>query len=97
MVNLIIQSLLGVVSMVSDSSKGHYCPEHGAMVCPLCGSVLVEIAYSGKKPDLLALMKRDDFRGFFGCIRVNLHDKVVDGVNYRGKVFVRPVFKDRIG
>ena len=81
--------------MVSDSSKGRYCPEHGDMVCPICGSVLVEIEYRGKKFDLLTLTKRDGFRGFVGCIRVDLHDKVMGGVDYRGKVFVRPVFHDR--
>lgn len=74
-------------------SKGYYCPEHGAMACPICGSVFVRIEYIGKNPDLLALTKRDDFRGFAGCLRVELHDKVVDGVNCRGKVYVRPVFR----
>jgi len=80
--------------MGSGSSKGLCCPEHGVMCCPICGSVLAKIVYSGKKPDMLALIKRDGFRGFVGCIRVNLHDKVVDGVNYRGKVFVRPIFDE---
>ena len=32
------------------------------------------------------------FRGFLGCLRVDLHDKVVDGVNYHGKVYIVPVF-----
>jgi len=81
------------VDMGNDRSEGHFCPEHGDMACPLCGSLLAEIEYSGKNPDVLALTKRDGFCGFVGCIRVNLHDKVVDGVNYRGKVFVKPVFK----
>lgn len=78
--------------MGSRSSKGYYCPQHGVMSCPICGSVLVEIEYKGKEPHLLTLTKRDDFWGFVGCIRVNLHDKVVDGVYYRGKVYVKPVF-----
>lgn len=78
--------------MGSGSSKGHYCPEHGLMVCPICGSVLKEIKYRGNKPDVLALAKRDGFRCFMGCTRVDLHDKVVDGVNYRGKLFVKPIF-----
>jgi len=81
--------------MGSDSSEGLYCPEHGSMACPICGSVLVKIEYRGKKPDKLALMKRADFCYFVGCIRVDLHDKVVDGVNYSGKVFFRPVFHSR--
>lgn len=82
--------LLLVVEMVSGGSE---CPEHGLVVCPICGCVLVWIKYFGDKPDILALMERDDFRGFLGCVRVDLHDKVVDGVDYRGKVFVRPIFK----
>ena len=65
-------------------------------LCPICGSALAEIEYRGKKPDLLALMKRKDFCGFVGCRRMDLHDKVVDGVNCRGKVFVRPVFHPKV-
>lgn len=74
--------------MVSGGSEGRYCPHHGSMACPICGSALVKIEYRGRKPHLLALMKRADFRCFVGCIRIHLHDKVVDGVNYRGKVFL---------
>lgn len=81
--------------VVSGGSENYYCPKHGVMSCPICGSVLVEIEYKGNKSDLLALTKRDDFCGFVGCLRVDLHDKVVDGVNYRGKVFVRAVFHGR--
>jgi hypothetical protein len=64
-------------------------------VCPVCGSELVVIEYRGHDPKTLALMKSDGFRGFLGCVRVDLHDKVVDGVDYRGKVFVSPVSHGR--
>jgi hypothetical protein len=83
-----------VVGLVSGSS-GYYCPSHGRMSCPICGSELVVVNYFGKEPDKLAFMRRDDFCCFLGCIRVDLHDKVVDGVNYRGKVYVKPVFHGR--
>lgn len=85
---------LWVVGLVSGSS-GYYCPSHGRMSCPICGSELVVVKYSGKKPNLLALAESDGFRCFLGCARVDLHDKVVDGVNYRGKVYVKPVFHGR--
>jgi len=75
--------------LVSGSSV---CPKHGLMVCSICGSELIKIEYKGDKSEVLALMKRDGFRCFMGCIRVDLHDKVVDGVNYRGQVFVKPIF-----
>lgn len=81
------------ITMGSGSSE-YRCPKHGLMSCPICGSKLVVVEYRGKKPDLLALMKSDDFSGFLGCLRVDLHDKVVDGVNYRGKVFIRPISDD---
>ena len=86
--------VLGTVNMGSVSSKGYYCPKHGFMSCPICGSKLVRVEYRGNKPRLLALMKRADFICFLVCKRVDLHDKIVDGVNYRDKVFVRPIFKD---
>jgi hypothetical protein len=57
--------------------------------CPICGSPLVEIKYCGKKPDLLALMKRKDFCCFLGCMRTDLHEG--------GKVFVHPVFHPKEG
>jgi len=60
--------------------------------CPLCGCELVAIKYLGNKPDMLAKMKRPDFCGFLGCIRVELHDKIVNGINYRGKAYVIPIF-----
>lgn len=85
MVSLILLMLL-VVGLVSGSS-GH--------CCPVCGSTLVVVKYSGKKPDLLALAESDGFCGFLGCVRVDLHDKVVDGVDYRGQVFVKPIFHVR--
>ena len=78
-------------------SSKDVCPEHGSMACPICGSVLVKIEYSGRKPHLLALMKHADFRCFVGCIHVDLHDKVVNGVDYRGKVFFRPLFRKAKG
>ena len=61
-------------------------------ICPLCGLELVVVDYRGKNPSLLALMERDDFCCFKGCLRVKLHDKVVGGVNYRGKVYCVAVF-----
>lgn len=61
-------------------------------VCPICGSELVVLKYLGKKRKLLRLAESDGFCGFLGCIRVDLHDKVVDGVNHQGKAFVKPVF-----
>jgi hypothetical protein len=64
-------------------------------LCPICGSKLVELKYSGHKRSILALIESDGFIGLLGCCRVELHDKVVDGVNYRGKVFVRPLFRKR--
>ena len=63
--------------------------------CPICGSPLVELEYRGKKPDLLALMKRKDFCGFLGCSRTDLHEKI-GGVKYRGQVFVRPVLHPKV-
>jgi len=80
-----------VVDMSSDSPEC-YCPSHGLMVCPVCGLELVVVKYSGGERDLLALAESDGFRYFLGCLRVDLHDKVLDGVNYRGKVFIRSVF-----
>jgi hypothetical protein len=62
-------------------------------LCPICGSKLVELNYSGHKRSILALIESDGFVALLGCMRVELHDKVVDGVNYQGKVFVRPLFK----
>ena len=59
--------------------------------CPICGFALVVVKYLGKERDKLALVELDGFCGFLGCLRVDLHDKVVDGVNYRGKVFVKPI------
>jgi len=73
-------------------SESYHCPKHGDMSCPICGSVLVGIKYTGNRADLLALTKRVGFRCFVGCLRVDLHDKVVDGVDCRGKVFVRAIF-----
>jgi hypothetical protein len=83
-----------VVVELSSGSSGFYCPSHGRMSCPVCGSKLVEIEYKGGKRDLLAVAESDGFRCFLGCLRVDLHDKVVDGVNHRGKVYLRAVFDD---
>ena len=80
---------------LSSGSSGLYCPHHGCVSCPICGSKLVVVKYSGKEPNLLALVESDGFCGFLGCIRVDLHDKVVDGVSWRGKVFVKPIFDRR--
>ena len=64
-------------------------------ICRICGSKLVVVEYRGHNPEVLALMKSDGFCHFLGCTRVDLHNKVMDGVNYRGKVVVRPVFHRR--
>lgn len=77
--------------MVSGSS-GRFCPHHGRMSCPICGSVLVVLEYRGYESEKLAVMKLSGFRCFLGCVRLDLHDKVVDGVSCRGKVFVVPIF-----
>ena len=70
------------------------CPAcRSEMSCPICGSTLVELEYKGNKPHLLAAMRRADFRCFVGCPHIDLHDKVVDGVNYSGKTFIRPIFR----
>lgn len=61
--------------------------------CPICGSKLVKLNYSGHKRSILALIESNGFIALVGCMRVELHDKIVDGVNYQGKVFVRPLFK----
>jgi hypothetical protein len=61
--------------------------------CPTCGSPLVELEYRGKKPDMLALMKRKDFCCFMGCSRTDLHDKVIGD---KGKVFIHPVFHPKV-
>lgn len=63
--------------------------------CPLCGSELVIVKYTGNKRHLLALVESDGFCCFLGCVRVDLHDRVVDGVSHRGKVFIKPVFHRR--
>jgi len=76
-----------VVELSSGSSERY---------CPICGFELAPLKYGGKEPDKLALMKRDGFCGFLGCVRVALHDKVVDGVDYHGKVYVVPVFHKRV-
>ena len=70
------------------------CPSCGFVkLCPICGSELVELKYSGHKRSVLALVESDGFVGFLGCSRVELHDKVVDGVDYSGKVFIVPLFE----
>jgi len=60
--------------------------------CPICGFLLARIVYRGKDPKKLATLKRSDFLGFLGCIRTELHDVTVKGVNYHGKIFLHPVF-----
>jgi len=60
--------------------------------CSICGSEFVVLEYRGKKPEILALIKSEGFCCLMGCIRTDLHDKVVDGVSWRGKVLIRPVF-----
>jgi hypothetical protein len=74
-----------------------YCPVCGLGLecCPICGSKLVVLEYRGNEPHVLAMMKRRDFRGFLGCNRADLHDKVVDGVNYQDKAFIKAIFHSR--
>lgn len=99
MVNLNGWFLLGVErdsGSSADRKHSLVCPECGSMSCPICGSPLIELAYKGNKPDFVALAKRDDFYCFLGCKRVDLHNKTVNGVNYRGKVFVRTIFKSDV-
>jgi len=73
----------------------NFCPNCDDLPCPICRSKMKWLEYRGHNPEKLAIMKIDGFRGFFGCVRVDLHDKVVDGVDWRGMVFVRPLFKRR--
>jgi hypothetical protein len=77
--------MLAVVELSSGSS-GYFCP--------ICGFELVVVKYVGKKPNehVLGARVSEGFCGFLGCLRVDLHDKVVDGVDHRGKVFIQPVF-----
>ena len=73
------------------------CPSCGFVdLCPICGSELVELKYSGRKRSILALIESDGFVALLGCMHVELHNKVVAGVNHRGKVFVRPLFRKRV-
>ena len=74
------------------------CPSCGFVdACPICGSELVELKFSGYEPSILAVVESDGFVGFLGCCRVDLHDKVVDGVDCRSKVFIVPLFRDANG
>jgi len=79
---------------MNSGSPECYCSSHGRMSCPICGLELAVVKYSGGKRDLLALAQSDGFRCFLGCLRVDLHDKVLDGVNHRGQVYIRAVFED---
>ena len=79
---------------LSSGSSGRYCPIYGRMSCPICGSELVVVKYSGSERRLLALAESDGFRCFLGCLHVDLHDKVVDGASHRGKVYIRAIFDD---
>jgi hypothetical protein len=94
-----IRFLIGLrgvaVAMDKMENKHYYCSKHDVMSCPLCGSMLVKVNYVGNKPEILALTKHDGFRGLWGCLRVDLHDKIVDGVDYRDKVFIKPIFDKR--
>lgn len=85
-----------MVSLNSGSSE-HFCPDCEPKFCPICGSKLVPIKYRGKKSDLLASATSKGFRYFLGCVRIDLHDKVLDGVDYRGKVYVLgAIFDDAV-
>jgi len=83
-----------VVELSSGSSRC-YCPSHGRMSCPICGSALAVVKYTGTERRLLDLAESDGFRCFLGCLRVDLHDKVVYGINHRGKGYIQAVFHDR--
>lgn len=74
--------------------KGYYCPKHGLMSCPICGSDLRVLEYRGNDPKMLAIVKSRGFKFFLGCKRVVLHNKVVDGVDYRDKAYIYPIFDD---
>jgi len=80
---------------VSSGSSGRYCPIHGRMSCPICGFKLAVVKYTGTERRLLDVAESDGFRCFLGCLRVDLHDKVVDGVNHRGKAYIQAVFSTR--
>ena len=41
------------------------------------------------------MMDKPDFGGFLGCLRVDLHDKVVNGVNYRARSLLRLFLNER--
>jgi len=64
--------------------------------CPICGCPLVEIKYQGSKPEILALIRRKGFVRLIGCLRVDLHDKVMCS-DHQGKVFVHAVFGGAVG
>jgi hypothetical protein len=89
----LIMLMLWAVGLGSGSSES-YCPRHGRVSCPICGSELVVVEHVGSLPRALAVAESRGFRCFLGCLRVDLHDKVVDGVNHRGKVYIKPVFDD---
>lgn len=78
----------GLTVMVDSGSSEHFCVHCEPKFCPICGSQLVELGYLGKDANFLGLMKEKGFRSFLGCLRVDLHDKVFDGVDYRGKVYL---------
>jgi hypothetical protein len=79
-----------MVAVAMNEFETDACPK-----CPICSSELVELRYRGYKRSIVAFIESDGFVGWLGCCRVELHDKVVDGVNYRGKVFVKPLFGKR--
>lgn len=74
---------------MGSGGSGHYCP--------ICGSELVVVRPLGEDGSKKAreMAKHEGFCVFLGCLRVDLHDKVVDGVDYRGKVFIEAVFHRR--
>jgi len=84
--------------MVGSGSSGHFCPDCEPKFCPICGSELREVRYSGKNPKYLDLMKQKGFRYLLGCLRVDLHDTVLHGVDCRGQVYVLgAIFSDVSG
>lgn len=70
--------------MASGRSE-HVCLDCKPKFCPICGCELTYFTYRGKKSDLLALARSKGFRCFLGCIRMDLHDKVLTD---RGQVYI---------
>ena len=73
---------------MGSSSSERFCVRCDSKFCPICSSRLVELNYLGNDARCSDLMEKKGFRSFLGCMRVDLHDKALDGVDYRGKVYI---------